>query len=138
MGREKGRENLIDISTRPDHKEISRRGGIASYESKKRKKEFKQIAETLLELQTRKGQAANIDAIRNIQELKGKNLNVSEAIMTTVVQKALTGDLDAIRLLQSVTGQIPKAEVSVEHGIKNEGKLEGILKQLEARKKEAE
>lgn len=126
------------IHQRPDHKDLSSKGGKTTAERQRRAKEFREIMETLLSMQIKKGRAANLDTLGNIAELRGKNLTVAEAIMATVVQRALQGDLSAISMIQSLTGQTTKTEIAVEHSHRDEGKLAGILKQLEARRADKE
>ena len=80
--------------------ECGRRGGIASGEAKRRKKEAKNVIETFLTMPLKKGKVADVQAIKNFMELKGKNITVEEAMHLQLMQKALKGDYYQLLLLQ--------------------------------------
>lgn len=132
-----GTENLIpfDERTEDEAREISRKGGKASGAARRKKKKMKEIAETLMAMQITKGQAANIDTIRCLPELKGKNITGEEAMIFAVFKNALNGDLQAVQFMRDITDQKPQERLQVET-VKSEGKLAGILKQLEQKKED--
>ena len=133
------KENLVPFNelTESEQREIARKGGIASGKARRLKRDFKEIAELLLNMRVKKGISANLENISSFAELKGKNLTAAEAITVAVLQNALKGDMVAINYLRDITGQRPAEKVEVEQTI-HEGKLSGILKQLEASQKAKE
>ena len=133
------KENLVPFNelTESEQREIARKGGIASGKARRLKRDFKEIAELLLNMRVKKGISANLENISSFAELKGKNLTAAEAITVAVLQNALKGDMVAINYLRDITGQRPAEKVEVEQTI-HEGKLSGILKQLEASQKAEE
>ena len=93
--------------------ECGRRGGIASGEAKRRKKEAKNVIETFLTMPLKKGKVADVQAIKNFMELKGKNITVEEAMHLQLMQKALKGDLNAINMVLALVGDKPADKVEV-------------------------
>lgn len=93
--------------------ECGRRGGIASGEAKRRKKQAKQVMEVFLTMPLKKGKVADIEAIKNFMELKGKNITVEEAMHLQLMQKALKGDLNAISMVLALVGDKPADKVEV-------------------------
>lgn len=127
-------DNLVPLNerTKEEQREIASKGGKASVESRRRKRDFKVIAEQLLDMKVKKGIAANLDAITSLPELKNKNISVAEAIMIAITQNAMKGDIQSINFIRDITGQKPKDELEVKATV-NEGKLGSILRQLEAK-----
>lgn len=93
--------------------ECGRRGGIASGEAKRRKKQAKNVMEVFLTMPLKKGKVADIEAIKNFMELKGKNITVEEAMHLQLMQKALKGDLNAINMVLALVGDKPADKVEV-------------------------
>lgn len=93
--------------------ECGRRGGIASGEAKRRKKQAKNVMEVFLTMPLKKGKVADIEAIKNFMELKGKNITVEEAMHLQLMQKALKGDLNAISMVLALVGDKPADKVEV-------------------------
>lgn len=99
--------------------EMGRKGGIASGEAKRRKKEARAIIEVFLTMPVKKGKLADIESIRNLMELKGKNITVDEAMHLQLVQRALKGDLKAIEMVLDLCGEKPSEKIDVNANIKN-------------------
>lgn len=91
-----GKENLRKLTTE-QAREIGRKGGIASAESKKRKKLLKECLEELLE--------------RDITDNQGHTMTGAEAMSVRLFQKALKGDLKAFELVRDTAGQKPAEKV---------------------------
>ena len=53
------------------------------------------------------GKSADVDSIRSFAALKGKNINVQEAILIAQVQKAMKGDTRAAEYVRDTIGQKP-------------------------------
>lgn len=98
--------SLFDKLTPEERRELGRKGGIASGESKRKKKARRETLELLLEMPLKKGKVADIENIKSFTDLKGKNIDVDTALMVTLVQKALKGDLTALRLINEILGNL--------------------------------
>lgn len=99
--------------TKEELSEAGRKGGIASGESKRRKKAMKETLEVLLSMPMHKGKMADVDQIRSFAELKGKNISVETAMMVTLLQKALKGDVTAAQFIRDTSGQKPTDDVNL-------------------------
>lgn len=113
----KGKENLIPVTkrTKEEAREISRKGGKASGESRRKKKTMAQIAEKILELSMKpKKEIMDVDDANNLTELAGQNINVQTAMVLALTKNALEGDCKSIDMLLTLTGQkVEKQEVSI-------------------------
>ncbi|KAF5037075.1 hypothetical protein DSECCO2_568480 [anaerobic digester metagenome] len=128
----KQNNNLIPNSERtPEElRAITSKGGKASAEARRRRRDFKEIAQHLLTMTVKNGLQDDLEAIRSIAELKGQNITVADAIMIAITQNAMKGDIQSANYIRDITGQKPKDEVELTATV-NEGKLGSILKQLE-------
>lgn len=79
------REDLIPVTqrTKAEAKEISRKGGLASGESRRRKRDIKEFLDVLLE--------------KELKTKDGKTVQGAERIATALFTKAANGDLRAIQ-----------------------------------------
>jgi hypothetical protein len=104
----KGTENLIPINKRTpeEAKEITSKGGIASGESKRRRKTFKEIFELLL-------QEKAID---------GSELTNDELISLQMIVEANKGNTKAFEIVRDTIGEKPtdKTETKTEVTINDE------------------
>ena len=114
-------DNLIPQSerTKAEQREIARKGGIASGEKRREKKAMKETLETLLQMPLKSGKATDLDEIKDIAALKGKNITVQEAIMLAQIQKAMKGDTKAAEYVRDTSGNKLKEGVELSGGINN-------------------
>lgn len=107
--------NLIPQSerTKEEQRAVAVKGGIASGKARREKKMLKDTLETLLAMPLKSGKVADLDTIRNVAALKGKNLTVQEAIIFAQVQKALRGDIRAAEFVRDTAGQAPTKSVDI-------------------------
>lgn len=94
--------------------ENGRKGGIASAKAKREKKAMKETLETLLTMPLKAGRVADLDTIRNLAAIKGKNITVQEAIMLKQIQKAMKGDTKAAEYVRDTSGNKPKDELEMD------------------------
>lgn len=94
--------------------ENGKKGGIASGKAKREKKAMKETLETLLSMQLKSGKAADVETIRNLAALKGKNVTVQEAIMLAQIQKAMKGDTRAAEYVRDTIGQKPDNKMNID------------------------
>lgn len=110
-----GKDNLLKAEdlTSGELRTRAQKGGIASGKARREKKLIKETLETLLAMPLKSGKAADLDTIRNVAALKGKNLTVQEAIVFAQVQKALRGDIRAAEFVRDTVGQSPQKSVDI-------------------------
>lgn len=111
--------NEFERMTPEERAEMGRKGGIASGEARRRKREAKNIVEVFLTMPIKKGKLADIEGIKNFMELKGKNITVDEAMHLQLVQRALKGDLKAIEMVLNLCGEKPAEKVQIDANVKN-------------------
>ena len=114
-----GKENLKPVRTKSEARERGKKGGIASGEKRREKKAMKETLETLLQMPLKSGKAVNLDKIKDIAALKGKNITVQEAIMLAQIQKAIKGDTKAAEYVRDTSGNKLKEGVELSGGINN-------------------
>lgn len=90
-----------------------KQGGIASGEAKRRKKALKETLNVLLDMPMKSGKNADIESIKNFAALKGKNINVQEAMAISMIQRALKGDVNAANWVRDTSGQKPTDKVDM-------------------------
>lgn len=92
--------------------EIQSMGGIASGESRRKKKEFRERLEVLYEMAVFSGDKKDLEDGSSLEEMAEENTSVLDAMALRVIQMALSGDRESIKLALSITGQLdpPKEE----------------------------
>lgn len=108
-------DNLLKAEdlTSEELRERARKGGIASGKSRRDKKLMRETLSALLSMPLKDGQAIDIEEIKNLAALKGKNISVQEAIMLAQIQKAMKGDTRAAEFVRDSSGNKPKDDVSM-------------------------
>ena len=101
------KEDLISIADRTTEEQqaIATKGGIASGKARREKKAMKDTLAALLSMPLRNGKGAEIESIKNLAEVKGKNITVQEAIMLAQIQKAIKGDTRAFKVLMELASE---------------------------------
>ena len=127
-------ENLVSLADRStdEQRKIARQGGIASGKARREKKAMKETLEALLSMPLKAGKAADIESIKNIASLNGKNITVQEAIMLAQIQKAMKGDTKAAEFVRDSSGNKLKEAVEFSGSLNNpfEGLTTEELKKL--------
>ena len=90
------------------------KGGKASGEARRRKKEMRERLEILLSMPISKGKEIDIEKIKGFGELKGKNITVEDAVLIAITQKALKGDISAGTFLRDTVGEKPTDKQQVQ------------------------
>ena len=108
------------------------KGGVASGKARRERKAMKETLEALLSMPLKNGKATDLDTIKNLATLKGKNITVQEAIMLAQIQKAMKGDTRAAEFVRDSSGNKPKDDVVLSGNINNpfEGLTTEELKKL--------
>ena len=114
-------DNLIPQSERAkdEQREIAKMGGIASGKARREKKAMKDTLAALLSMPLRNGKGADLDTIKNLAAVKGKNITVQEAIMLAQIQKAMKGDTRAAEFIRDSSGNKLKDSVEVSGAVNN-------------------
>lgn len=100
--------------TPEERAEWGRKGGIASGETKRRKKAMKETLEVLLSMPMKNGKYADVEKIKSFADLKGKNITVEQAMLIAMIQKALHGNVQAFESVRDTVGEKPKDKVDFE------------------------
>ena len=100
--------------TKEQLSEAGKKGGKASVEARRRRKELKETLEILLNMSLDKRRKnVDIEKIQAFADLKGKNVTVDEAMMIKLLQKALSCDLNSISMVRDTIGEKPSDRVEV-------------------------
>ena len=96
-------ENLRAPSTE-EARARGAKGGVASGKARREKKAMKETLETLLSMPLEDGKADDLEQIKSIAALKGKNITVQDAIMFAQIKRALKGDTRAAEFIRDASG----------------------------------
>ncbi len=113
----KGIDNLVSMADLPAEKqrEISRMGGKASVEARRKKKALREICETLLALPATPEMLSKIqDSAKAVADAQGAPLTMYDAIALAQIIKAARGDTAAAQYIRDSAGDRPpdKQEVT--------------------------
>ena len=111
-------ENLKTPTAR-EARERGTKGGIASGKARREKKAMKETLSVLLSMQLQDGRGADIETIRSISALKGKNISVQEAIMLAQIKKAMKGDTRAAEFVRDASGNKLAESVALSGSVNN-------------------
>lgn len=111
-GNHRGDENLVPMQNRTtaEQRKIQRAGGIASGVARRRKRDMQQALNAILDMPLKKGK---LQQIRNLSEVKGKNITAEQAILLAMVNKAMKGDVKAATFVRDTAGCKPTDHVEV-------------------------
>lgn len=114
-------DNLIKAEdlTSEELRERARKGGVASGKARREKKAMRETLELLLSMALKDGDVANIEKIKSIASLNGKNITVQDAIMLKQIQKAMKGDTRAAEYIRDTSGNKPKEGVELSGTVNN-------------------
>ena len=114
-------DNLIKAEdlTSEELRERARKGGIASGKARREKKAMRETLELLLSMALKDGAVSNLEKIKSIASLNGKNITVQDAIMLKQIQKAMKGDTRAAEYIRDTSGNKPKEGVELSGTVNN-------------------
>ena len=100
-------QNLIPQNkrTKSEQRENAQKGGKASGVARREKKALKTTLETLLSMPIEDGKLEDVDKIKSLASLGGKNISVQEAIVLKALQLALNGDIKAFNAIADILKQ---------------------------------
>lgn len=96
-------KRIIDM-TPEEKREAGRKGGLKSGEVRRRKKAMKEAYEAILGMPLKNGKQYDVEDIKSLAALKGKNVSIQDAILFAQVQKALKGDTNAAVFIRDTIG----------------------------------
>lgn len=103
-------DNLQNLGDRPDHKELSAKGGRASGESKRRKKNLREVARAMLEAPLLPDTDPEVLAAL---EQMGLDKDHQGAMILAAMRKSASGDIEASRFVRDTSGQAPSQQVEL-------------------------
>jgi hypothetical protein len=114
-------DNLIPQSerTKEEQRVVAKKGGIASGKVRRERKAMKDTLASLLSMPLQDGKVADVDDIKNLAAVNGKNITVQEAIMLKQIQKAMKGDTRAAEYIRDTSGNKLKDYVELSGGVNN-------------------
>lgn len=119
MANEQNLDHFTSEQSREEAVKNGRKGGVASAQARREKKAMKKTLETLLAMPLKNGRSADIDTVKSIAALNGKNITVQEAILLAQIKKAVKGDTKAAEYIRDTSGNKLKEEVALSGGINN-------------------
>lgn len=114
-----GADNLTPVRSTGEARERGKSGGIASGKARREKKAMKDTLAALLSMPLKTGKATDIESIKNLAAVKGKNITVQEAIMLAQIQKAMKGDTRAAEFVRDSSGNKLKEGIELSGGVNN-------------------
>ena len=105
----KGHENLKPIGKRTtdEAREISKKGGIASGASRRRKKALRTALKEAMAMQLKELHPDMQNAIMQAAKLGDAELTVSDAVLGSIIRNACKGNSQMAKLLLDVLGETP-------------------------------
>ena len=100
-------------ATRTRTRACAREGGIKSGEVRRKKREFREAIEAVLEMSTHKGKRVSIEELQTLADANGKNLSVQDAILAAIAKNAMRGDIQSAEFLRDTVGEKPTEKVMV-------------------------
>lgn len=94
-------QNLIPGAHKLTVEEQSR-GGKASAVARRERTALKKTLEMLLDMPIQDGKLVEIDKIKSMTALEGKNISVQEAMVMAALQKAISGDMKAFKTIAGI------------------------------------
>lgn len=107
------KKNLDPVKSKSEARKRGRAGGIASGKARREKKAMRETLDILLSMPMKDGTSADVESIQSFAAIKGKNINVQEAILIAQVQKAMKGDTKAAEYVRDTIGQKPGENVEM-------------------------
>lgn len=119
MANEQNLKPFTSGQSREEAAKNGKKGGTASGVARREKKAMKETLEMLLSLQMKAGKAVNIETVKSIAALKGKNVTVQEAILLAQIKKAVKGDTRAVEYVRDTSGNKVKEEFALSGSVNN-------------------
>lgn len=119
MANEQNLKPFTSDQSREEAKKNGKKGGIASGESRRRKRTMKEDSEFILSLALNGDDVDSLEEVQSLAELKGKAVTVQLAGIIAQAKKYIKGDKGAFELLMALSGNKPKEEVAISGSLNN-------------------
>lgn len=83
-------------------KNAGRKGGKKSGEARRKRRELRETLEILLNMPMDKGTLKDIDQLKNLKELKGKNITAQDAMVYALLLTAMEGGRDGVAAFKTI------------------------------------
>lgn len=124
----KGDKMPKQLFTKENAAEKGRKGGIKSGETRRRQREIKDIAKTLMAMKVKRGVLEDYDSL---EDAKGKNVTAAESMFIMQMLKGMKGDTKATEFCFKASDLMPDQKVNIEAEVSdNTGYLDSIQNQL--------
>ena len=107
-GKKAAVSNLSPITSTEEARNRGRKGGLAAAQTYKRRKTFKEVFASLLDMKITPEQAKKLEGV--VQEIN-KDISAAEAIAIAQVHKAIRGDTPAAIFVRDTVGDKPTDRV---------------------------
>lgn len=124
-----GKDNLKPFRTVEEARINGTKGGIASGEARKKKKQLKELAEVILDNKI-KNEAVIEDMKNKFPELNVEDITYGLMLLLKQYEKAKDGDAKAFELLRDTSGQRPVEKQEVTN-LDNNGYLRVVIDGLD-------
>lgn len=104
-------------------------GGLNAGVVRREKQSFNSVLMSLIDIPLKSGKSTTIDEIKNLAELKGKNLTSRQALAVQLIQDALKGKLDALKVIIELLGEKPSDKVEVKGQIEQTNPYNGLTEE---------
>ena len=98
-------ENLKPVRDGMEARELGRKGGIASGKARRERKAMRETLEIMMSMPLKGGKTVDIGDVKSFASLKGKNINVSEALALSILQNAMNGNVKAFSQIMELIGE---------------------------------
>ncbi len=88
--------------SKEEAKKMGSKGGKASVAARRRKKAMRETMSEVLSMAMQNGDITDIEDIKSMADLKGKNVTVQDVIILAQVKKALKGDTRAAEYIRDM------------------------------------
>lgn len=112
-------EKYNESLTKEERIERASKAGIASGIARAKRREIKDSLSAILGMAMKSGEMADIEEIKSLADIKGKNLSVMDAGAIAMVQRWLKGDMRAGEMIIELIGQKPASKVVLDGEINN-------------------
>lgn len=100
----------LRVPTSEEARRNGRKGGKASAEARRRRKDMRETFRDLLDMPLKEGDLEEVTALAGANR---KNVTVGEAIALIMANKAIKGDVRAAEFVRDTSGQRPASTVQV-------------------------
>lgn len=94
--------NLKTPST-DEARKIGQAGGVASGESRRRKKAMQEAWDAIRTIPIKAGEIIDLADVQSIAQFKGANITIEQAAVLAIAKKAMRGDVQAFEVLSRMT-----------------------------------